>query len=186
MRFDKVTFLFLILILAVSVFAGCSPAVPASGEQGSELVFEYADDPAGEGEVIESGTDSSSEAASVAPLALEAQRTVLEGTVRMLPNGETEFVPVTGTQPVAEGDIVRTGADGVATILFAENTEATLFPNTQIEVHVFQQLESGATEIILHQAIGRACPPHSHPHLSAWYCSSCPSSHCLITSFPTP
>jgi len=84
------------------------------------------------------------------------QVTVLGGDVYVLYSGSTAFVKITGTQTLSVGDIVRTGANGLALLSFGSNTETTLFGNTQVQVNRLQRDETtGQTFIGLSQYIGK-------------------------------
>jgi hypothetical protein len=55
---------------------------------------------------------------------------------------------------VTSGDVIRTGSGGTAKLVFLDNTETTLFPNTVVVVDAFSRESGGAYTIKLNQLIG--------------------------------
>ena len=86
---------------------------------------------------------------------LSAQITVLGGNVYLLRSGTSQFVLISGTLTIGVGDIIRTGANGLALLSFGGNTEATLFGNTQVQISRLEQNPSGQILISLSQSIGK-------------------------------
>lgn len=57
---------------------------------------------------------------------------------------------------ITEGDSIRTGKDGTATLKFNEEIELVLAANTQVRLLKFQATEDGSTQIFIEQLIGEA------------------------------
>jgi hypothetical protein len=86
--------------------------------------------------------------------ALQARLVPVSGRVSVMRKGETEFKETPTATLLGEGDIVRTGADGTALIVFAYNTDTTLSPNSQLGIKTLQKDQNGVFTIYLLQYIG--------------------------------
>lgn len=90
----------------------------------------------------------------------EASVTPMEGSVFVRAAGEDAFVAIDEPHVLVEGDIVRTGADGIALMLFESNdqvtnrTETVVYENTQIEVAAYRRDELDTAFIHLQQFMG--------------------------------
>ncbi|NIW46479.1 MAG: hypothetical protein GWN14_16735 [candidate division Zixibacteria bacterium] len=57
-------------------------------------------------------------------------------------------------ESVVEGDAIRTGVDGTASIKFSDEVDLVLSSNTQIRILKYSSDENGATQIYIEQLIG--------------------------------
>ncbi len=78
----------------------------------------------------------------------------VEGRVFVKPVGEAEFYEVTTGHVLRAGDMIRTGAAGIARIKYAEDTETTMFENSQVVLTEFKLAEAAPTTIHLQVHIG--------------------------------
>jgi len=99
----------------------------------------------------------------------------MEGRVELRRAGETRFTAVTGTITVSDGDMLRTGADGIACITFLDNTEVTLFPNTELKIENCVQRDDGSFFIRLMQTLGRTFNRVNFPDANSQYEVSTPN-----------
>jgi hypothetical protein len=89
-----------------------------------------------------------------------ASVTPMEGTVFVRKADEDAFVEIDGPFALVEGDVVRTGPDGIALMLFESNdevtnrTETVVYENTQIGIAAYRRDESDTAFIHLQQFIG--------------------------------
>lgn len=132
------------LIVLVVVFRSSIPLRAAPGER--QILSE--------GDAAEVATETPTEQTSEMPDCMEATLTVVEGNVMLRREGEADFVTATGSVWVGCGDTIRTGNSGIARITFLDDTETTLFPETELVIESFARNESGSFLIRLGQAIG--------------------------------
>lgn len=154
----RLTLSLLIVALVASFLVACGPAASAVAEENADVAEATAEVSAAvdaPGAQNEAPAAQNERAAAPVVSSQKAELTVIEGTVTLMRSGQTNFRTVNRTAQMRVGDIVRTTADGVAVVKFADNTEATLFPNSQLQIKVFDQLESGALSITLQQFVGR-------------------------------
>lgn len=155
MKFNRLYFAILLFVALVST--GCvqaEEAAPAEEEtliaEGEVALVEEEVAPTEEEEAEEEATEEAE-----VEEGLQAQLTPLEGAVLLRHSGEDEFVTITEPVWVGQGDFIRTGADGIAHVLFADNTEAVFFPNTQVQILTLEQDEEDDPLLVtLEQLIG--------------------------------
>ena len=86
---------------------------------------------------------------------MQATLTVLEGNVVLRRAGEDSFSPVSRSVWVGCGDVIRTGDNGSAQLIFFNDTETTIFPNSELILSNFTRGDDGSFVIRMEQAIGR-------------------------------
>ncbi|MFV2071059.1 MAG: FecR domain-containing protein [Thermoanaerobaculales bacterium] len=69
----------------------------------------------------------------------------LEGRVQLQRAGQSEWETANQRMPVFNGDLVRTGRDGSAEILFADGSLYRIGPNSLLEIHNQQSKDSSGT-----------------------------------------
>jgi hypothetical protein len=85
---------------------------------------------------------------------MKATLTVKQGLVEVRHTGETGYTAVAGTTLLGNGDMVRTGDDGIAVVVFLENTETTLFENAELVINEFTVTGDDTYTIKLQQIAG--------------------------------
>jgi hypothetical protein len=83
-----------------------------------------------------------------------ATLTVQQGLVEMRRVGQTSYATVTGTELVGDGDMIRTGDDGIALLTFLDNTETTIFESTEMVINSFAMSDEDKFAIKLQQITG--------------------------------
>jgi hypothetical protein len=79
---------------------------------------------------------------------MKATLTVRQGRVEIKRAGGTATEIVEDSATLAAGDMVRTGADGIAVLTFLRNTETTLYPATELTVTAFAKEGEGDVYVI--------------------------------------
>lgn len=86
---------------------------------------------------------------------MQATLTVIEGTVVLRRAADNDFSPVTRSVWVGCGDTIRTGSNGNAQLIFFNDTETTIFPNSEMTISNFMRDDDGSFLIRMEQAIGQ-------------------------------
>lgn len=100
-------------------------------------------------------TTQTEEVSSFPEDCIQATLTVIEEGVVLRRVDEDDFSPVTRSVWVGCGDVVRTNASGSAQIVFFDNTETTVFPNSEVMLTNFTRDSGGSFLIRMEQTIGR-------------------------------
>lgn len=106
-------------------------------------------------ESVNSTGEVEADGAAVSGTPMKATLNVQQGLVEVRHSGETTFATITGTELLDNGDMVRTGTDGIATVVFLNNTEVTLFSNTELVINVFESQGANKFLIRLQQFAGK-------------------------------
>jgi hypothetical protein len=134
-------------------------APPAESEPESEVVVTVAAPIVGDEESEPDDTRSGVLVAQAAPdsdLPVQATLTAEHERVEIRRSSDSRYVSLRLNQSVfvTSGDVIRTGSSGSAKLVFLDNTETTLFPNTVVVVDTFSQQSGGAYTIKMIQLIG--------------------------------
>lgn len=158
----------LILIMVGLLLSACSPNPSSATEPAADVTAPSSGAGASSGDIAETDVAvveaSSATAEAVAgnasppsaDQAREAALTLLQGDkleVRHEAGGD--FTSVSGTEMVGDGHTIRTGDNSVALLIFYDNTEMVLFPNSELAIRSFAEEADGSFLIQLEQLLGK-------------------------------
>jgi hypothetical protein len=85
---------------------------------------------------------------------MQAALTSLGGTVEVKRAPESEFNTISDTTAVVGGDTIRTGPKSVALLILMDNTELTIYENSEVTINRFARQSAGGVLIKLNQVAG--------------------------------
>jgi hypothetical protein len=84
----------------------------------------------------------------------EATLTVQQATVEVSRAGADTFEEVADSAALRSGDTIRTGEQGVALVVFFDETQTTLYPNSELVISTLEEDDDGKLIIQLEQLLG--------------------------------
>ncbi len=101
-----------------------------------------------------SPTSASTTSDSSQASGLHAALTLLEGTAEVRSTNEADFKTISSTMLVASGDTIRTGPKSTALLIFMDNTEMTIYENSEVSINILTKQDNGGISIKLKQIAG--------------------------------
>src|SRR5690349_7237761 len=88
------------------------------------------------------------------PTAQQANFTAIEGTVRVRKNGSINWQEANFNQPLDKGDVVQTGADGIAKIVFIDGTNYVVKQDSLIVIEENSANQQQQTQVAVQVTTG--------------------------------
>jgi hypothetical protein len=152
----KLFFVLVVLVLTscTGLFGSQAPAEESQPDP-EVVVTVVAPTPEPEPDDVRSGVPVA-QAAPDSGIAVKATLTAEREKVEIRRSSDTGYNTLRMNQSVfvTSGDVIRTGSGGTAKLVFLDNTETTIFPNSVVVVDTFSQESGGAYTIKLIQLIG--------------------------------
>src|SRR5579859_6189821 len=84
----------------------------------------------------------------------QAKFTMIDGTVRVKKKNDNSFFVATFQTPLEKGDVVQTGPEGIAKVVFADKTSYTVKPDSLIVIEENSTNEAAQTKVSVQVTTG--------------------------------
>lgn len=85
----------------------------------------------------------------------EVEPVAVAGTVQVQQPGSDTWEPVPDNEPLEEGDVLRTGDESSTVLVFPDNSQVSVGPNTELAIVELRTSRTGARQsIVLQQSVG--------------------------------